>query len=587
MSGKLIRISFLVAFCTFMCFEDIYAQRGKKKKKKGSQKNTQIKEAKSSDNPRVMNLFISANKDKLLGNTDEAVEKFKDILTLDPNNAATAYELAKYYYEKEKLDESLRYAELATGLDPSNKWYQFLHAELLATSRDYEGAAAVYKKLIQKNPDNAEYYFDLAYMQTRSGELKEAIDTYNQLEGKIGVNEDIILQKQRLYIQLNQVDNAAAEVQKLIDESPDQPRYYSLLAELYQANGRSEEAFEVYQKLKEVDPNNPMVQLSMAEEYKRQGDHEKYFSELSKIFDNSSVPIDAKVQILFPYLDLVQQKSDRKEEAFILGQKLVDAHPTEAKACSMYGDLLYTDGQAEAALKQYKRGLELDGSVFTVWQQVMFIHSELSQYQELADDSKEMIDLFPNQPMPYYFNGIANNALENYEKAKKSLKRAILMGSENKALLADLHAQLADVHHSLKEFDKSDSNFDKSLDYDPQNAYTLNNFSYYLSIRGKDLDKAAEMSALSNKLEPSNPSFQDTYAWVLFKQGKYKEAKEWLQKAMDSGGSNSDVILEHMGDTYFKLGDEDRALEYWSKAKEYGGDSDELQQKISSKKLID
>lgn len=570
-----------------MCFEDIYAQRGKKKKKKGSQKNTQIKEAKSSDNPRVMNLFISANKDKLLGNTDEAVEKFKDILTLDPNNAATAYELAKYYYEKEKLDESLRYAELATGLDPSNKWYQFLHAELLATSRDYEGAAAVYKKLIQKNPDNAEYYFDLAYMQTRSGELKEAIDTYNQLEGKIGVNEDIILQKQRLYIQLNQVDNAAAEVQKLIDESPDQPRYYSLLAELYQANGRSEEAFEVYQKLKEVDPNNPMVQLSMAEEYKRQGDHEKYFSELSKIFDNSSVPIDAKVQILFPYLDLVQQKSDRKEEAFILGQKLVDAHPTEAKACSMYGDLLYTDGQAEAALKQYKRGLELDGSVFTVWQQVMFIHSELSQYQELADDSKEMIDLFPNQPMPYYFNGIANNALENYEKAKKSLKRAILMGSENKALLADLHAQLADVHHSLKEFDKSDSNFDKSLDYDPQNAYTLNNFSYYLSIRGKDLDKAAEMSALSNKLEPSNPSFQDTYAWVLFKQGKYKEAKEWLQKAMDSGGSNSDVILEHMGDTYFKLGDEDRALEYWSKAKEYGGDSDELQQKISSKKLID
>ncbi len=584
MSKKLVRISLLVAMCSLLCFQDSVAQNGKKKRKKGKN-TTAVNKAKPSDDARVMNLFIAANKDKLLGDTEDAVEKFKDILTLDPNNAASAYELAKFYYEEEQLEESLRYADLATSLDGENKWYQYLHAELLAMNRDYDGASRVYEALIQSNPDNAEYYFDLAYMQTRAGDLKPAIETYNKLEEKIGVNEDIVLQKQRLYVQLNQVDNAAGEIKKLIAESPGEARYYSLLAELYDANGRSDEAFEVYQQLKEIDPDNPMVQLSMAEVYRKQGDQERYFTEISKIFENSSVPIDAKVQILFPYLDLVQQKSERKEEAFVLGQKLVDAHPKEAKARAMYGDLLYTDGQTKAALEQYKAGLELDGSVYTVWQQVMFIHSEMSNHEGLAKDSKEMIELFPNQPMPYYFNGIANNALENYEQAKKSLKRAILMGSENKALLADLHSQLGDVHYSLKEYEKSDSNFDKALSYDPQNAYTLNNFSYYLSVRGEDLEKAAEMSLLSNKIEPENPSFQDTYGWVLYKQGKYDDAKQWLMKAHDNGGSGSYVILEHLGDVYFKLGQQDKAMEHWQKAKELGGDSDELMEKISSKSL--
>jgi Tfp pilus assembly protein PilF len=92
------------------------------------------------------------------------------------------------------------------------------------------------------------------------------------------------------------------------------------------------------------------------------------------------------------------------------------------------------------------------------------------------------------------------------------------------------------------------------------------------------------MAKKAVSLDPESASFQDTYGWVLFMQGKYKEAGEWILKALNNKEEPSAEVMEHYGDVLYKLGDATQALQYWQKAKQKGKGSDLLEKKIADKK---
>ena len=161
------------------------------------------------------------------------------------------------------------------------------------------------------------------------------------------------------------------------------------------------------------------------------------------------------------------------------------------------------------------------------------------------------------------------------------------MSFDNDKLRAQFLANLGDVYHAMNKFTESDSAYDRSLKFDAENSYVLNNYSYYLSIRKVNLEKAKQMSAYSNKLDPGNTSFLDTYAWILFQLNDFAGAKEWQQKAMNAGGDKSGTILEHYGDILFKLGNKDEALNYWKQAKALGTDSTTIDRKIAEMKYVE
>src|SRR6202012_1177405 len=134
---------------------------------------------------------------------------------------------------------------------------------------------------------------------------------------------------------------------------------------------------------------------------------------------------------------------------------------------------------------------------------------------------------------------------------------------------------------------KSDEAYNKALSFNPDNPYTLNNYAYYLSVRGISLDKAAQMSKHSNELQPNTASFEDTYAWILFKQKKYTDAKSWIEKAILHDKTSSAVQMEHYGDIMFYLGDTNAAVENWKKARSIGEQSPLLDRKINERKYIE
>ena len=536
---------------------------------------------------KVETLFVDAAKAKILEEYEKAISLYQQVLRIDPTNDAARYELAGIYFQSNLIELAIENAREAVRLNPDNKWYKMLLAEVLSYDNQNKEAAEIYGQIVEANPDDIDTYFDYAFMLIKAEELEKALEVYNKLENMVGIDESITLQKQRIYIRMGNINAAAEEIEKLIATDPKEPRYYNMLADLYEANAMKDKAVKTYERLLKIDPNNPYALLALADLSRGKGNRQEYLNNLKKAFQNTELNIDAKISILFPYLELMHQDTSRKEEAFMLAEVLVESHPDEAKAHAMYGDLLYQDGQSQAALEQYEEAIKLDESVFTVWQQLFFIKSELQDYEGLRNTTEKAMELFPNQPLVYFFNGVANNQLENYDRAVTVLNQGVMMTGDNKALKAQFYANLGDAYHNLEKHEQSDSAYAQSLKYDPENAYVLNNYSYYLSLRNGNLEEAEKMAIKANELVPDNSAFQDTYGWILYKAGKYGKAKEWIEKSMNNGGSERPVIVEHYGDVLYKLGREDEAVEQWKKARELGSDSEVLNKKISDGKLYE
>jgi len=531
--------------------------------------------------------FIDACKEKILGNYDKAISGFSSCAKTNPSNSGALYEIAGIYYLQKKEKEALPYIEKAVKLDPNNVWYQMLYANMLIADHRYKEATEIYEKLSKTYPENLEYFFNMADGYLYLGKYTDAIKVYNDIEAKTGVSEELSIQKEKIYVGQKKIDKAIEEIQKLINAFPLEPDYYNNLAYLYLSNKMDDKAFEIYQKINSIDPNNSNVHLSLADYYRIKGDNEKSFNELKLAFSNPNLEIDTKVKILLTYYDFSEKSDSLKTQAYTLLDLLIKANPKEAKAYSIYADYLYRDKKITEAKDQYLKVITLDSSKYVVWEQLLMLESELNDNINLENLSKRAIELFPDQPAAYLYNGAANFLLKKYDKAIASLESGILLLEKEDELKKNFYTYLGDSYYEKKEFKTAFSYYDKALEIDPENAYILNNYSYYLSLQGEDLDKAEKMAKKAVDANPENASYLDTYGWVLYKQAKYSEAESSIKKALENKGSSSSAILEHYGDIMFKLGKVDNALEYWKKAKEAGTGSEFLEKKISDKKLYE
>ena len=122
--------------------------------------------------------------------------------------------------------------------------------------------------------------------------------------------------------------------------------------------------------------------------------------------------------------------------------------------------------------------------------------------------------------------------------------------------------------------------YEKALEYNPDNTLVLNNYAYFLSLDERDLDKALAMSGRVMELEPGNPTYIDTYGWVLYKLGRYEEAKTTLRQAVALDADASGELLIHYGDILYALNDYFMASVYWKKAREAGYDPAEIESRL-------
>lgn len=532
-------------------------------------------------------MFLNANKERMIGNYQLSAGLFLQCIELNPGQPTAYYELANIFDATSQTKDAVGYAQKAVSIDGDNYWFRLLYAHLLQKNNNIDESVKQYQILQQKNPLDIDLLYNLAGTQLYSGKYEDALKTYNKLEKEIGINEEISLQKQKIYIKLNNIDKAAEEIKKLINQFPDEPKYQGYLADMYLANNMTEEAFAIYQEILKKDANDPYSHMALYDYYKNKGEVEKATQEIKMVFSNADFSIDTKMQILLSFYSMSESKPEIKQEAYDLSKLLISTHPNDAKAYTIYADFLYRDKKIDSAKENYLKAIELDSSRFALWSQVVFIESELQDYNGMKVHSKMALELFPTQPLFYFFYAVANIQTKEYQEAIDYLITGKDFVVDNPALLAQFYANLGDSYYKTKDYINSDKNYEKALEIEPKNIYVLNNYSYYLSLRGENLDRAEKLSAKANEVEPNQSNYEDTYAWILYKQGKFIAAKEWLEKAIENGGNNNSVIMEHLGDVHAKLGNIDKALELWKLAKTLGETSEVIDKKIEDKKLYE
>lgn len=529
--------------------------------------------------------FFDGQREKISGNADAAIGNFKKCIELIPEESAPYYELARIYQQLERYELAIAQVEKALEREPKNVWYRGMYAQLSAVVGNYSNAISAYKKLIEEHPHDYNYYFELAGTHIMKEDYDSAIAVFDELESKLGLSDEVTMQKQMLYLEMGKVDRAIEEVKKLVEANPEEVRFLGVLAELYDKNGQPDKAVETYQRLSDIDPDNGMLHLSLSEFYRNAGDDAKAFDELVLAFKSPEIPIDKKINVLLNYYTETENNKELLSQAYTLCEILVEQHPDDAKSFSIYGDYLYRDERLKEARDQFEKAAKIDKSRYVIWNQILILDSQLEDVDRMITTSEKALELFPTMPSFYLFNGVAHLQKKNYEKAIESLEAGVDLVVENFGQLAQFYGSLGDAYHAIGNHESSDEAYEMSLSVQENNAYVLNNYSYYLSERNEELDKALEMAKKANELQPGEATFQDTYAWVLYKLSRYEEAREWLEKALNNGGVNDGTVLEHYGDVLYRLNRKEEALDYWQQAKALGGTSDQIDQKISDKKL--
>jgi tetratricopeptide (TPR) repeat protein len=532
-------------------------------------------------------LYYDAIRARIKGDEKVAEDLLQKVIAIKPDAPGAYYDLARLSLP-EKTDKATEYIKKAIELDKTNIWYQQQYAQILAYKNKFDEAADIYSKLAKEERYNEEYLLKASLFYQRSGMYKEALATLDKLIEKTDYDEEYLYQKQQVYLKMNDVDGAARTVQQMIDRNPQEGKYYALLAEIYDNNKQPEKAAATYKKAEQQFSDDPAVLISIAEYYRKKEDTAKYNEYAKKAMLNKALDAETQLTLLVNYLQGATGDAVKKE-GLAIGEQIASQHTDNAQVLAVYGDLLSLNGEREKAQAQYKKSLAIDQSKYLVWQNFLYNYVGKEDADSLVFYSEKAMRLFPNQAMIHYLNGVAWFNKKEYNKSIKALNRAIDMApEENTQQLADMYTLIGDVYNLLKQHAQSDSSYEKALKLSPDNASVLNNYSYYLSVRGARLDEAERMSKKSLELRPEEATFLDTYGWILYRQGKYDKAKEYIQKAVDTSKENADgTLLEHLGDIYYKLNNTDKAVEYWKLAKEKGTDNAQIDKKIQDRKLYE
>ncbi|MGE4586363.1 MAG: tetratricopeptide repeat protein [Mangrovibacterium sp.] len=532
-------------------------------------------------------LFIEGLKQKRMGKLQEAAALFSRCLNIDPNSAVSMYEMANIHYANKDLTSASLLLEKAVSIDDSNKWYKLLLARIYQERKQFAEAAVLYEKLYLEEPDNDEYLYIKAMTQSRAGNYQEAIDAYNLLEKKLGLNDQISVAKQQVYLLWEKPEKAFEEINRLIVSNPDEPRYYGLLAEFYQTRGDKENALKNYLKILEIDPDNGFVHFSLAGFYQEEGNFNKAFEHIKSAFLNDEVDAETKIQY---YL---MQTSDPENSDWTSKQitELLDIlhakYPENNLMYTVYADYMIRQSKLKEARDYLRKYLEKESGEFPVWQQLLFVSNDLQDFETLYTDSKRALELFPDKVVLYALNAVASLKLEKYSEALAVLEKGESLLKGNLSMKIQFKIYKAEANYKLNREEQAFQAFDEVIRLDPDNFMALNNYAYYLSESGKQLDKAENLSSRVIQANPDNPTYLDTHAWVLFKRKNYNQARMFMETALHNGGDENPVLLEHYGDILYMLGERQKALVYWKMASKLGEGSGVLEQKIRESRYIE
>ena len=533
--------------------------------------------------------FLEAMRMKGKNEYDAAFGLLQHCLDINPTASSALYEISQYYMFLRQVPQGQVALEQAVAFAPDNYWYSQGLVSLYQQQNELDKAAALLEKMVTRFPSKQDPLFSLLDIYSRQEKYNDVISTLNRLEKRLGKNEQLSMEKFRIYLQMKDDKKAFQEIESLVQEYPMDMRYQVILGDVYLQNGKKQEAYDAYQKVLAVEPDNPMALFSMASYYEQTGQKELYQQQLDTLLLNKKVTSDTKISVMRQVIVENEQSSAKDSTQVIaLFDRMMKQDMDDPQIPMLYSQYLLSKNMEQEAVPVLEQVVDLDPTNKAA--RLMLVNAAVKKedYKQIIKVCEPGIEATPDALALYYYLAIAYHQAEQTDSVLSVCSRALehVTADTRKEVISDFYSIMGDIYHTKKQMTEAYAAYDSALVYNPSNIGALNNYAYYLSVERRDLDKAEEMSYKTVKAEPNNSTYLDTYAWILFEKGNYAEARIYIDNAMKNDGEKSDVIVEHCGDIYFMTGDVEGALKYWKKALEMGSESKTLKQKIEKKKYI-
>lgn len=531
--------------------------------------------------------FYEAVRLKEKGAWDEAFDMYSHCLAIHPNSAVVQYELSQFYMYLGQHQRGESALKVAVAAEPENYWYKQTLAAYYQNRGENLKAIDVLEDMSAQFPSRLEPLLTLVDLYNRTKDYTQVINTLNRLERIDGKSEQISMEKFRMYLALDNQEQAFSEIENLVKEYPYDMRYLTILGDVYMENDKDSAAYSIYQDVLQKEPDYVPAMLSLAGYYEKTGMDSLYKEQVDSILLNEKVGVDAKTGLL-NRLIVRSEMGDKDSTRIMTLFDTMLAQEQETADVAMLAARYYLskgmDKQAEPVLFKV---LEIDPETKSAYLQLLQFAIRRNNMDEVIAICTPAVEYLPESLEFYYYLGLAHYQKQQKEEALEVFKKGVrqITPTTDKGMASDFYSIMGDLYHDKKMNTEAYAAYDSALVYKPDNIGVLNNYAYYLSVERKDLDKAEEMSYRTVKAEPSNGTYLDTYAWILFEKGKYAEARIYMDQAMQNGGDQSSVVVEHCGDIYYKLGEVESAVEYWKQAEKLANEAVEETDKRDAKEL--
>ena len=543
------------------------------------------------DSLRFKMYYYEGVRQQVDGNYAAAYDLFRHCLGINPNAAEAYFMLSSYEGVLHGDSVALVYVKKASELSPGNNAYlERLATGYLMTS-DVDEAVKAYEKLAANSPERADVLNILVQLYGQQKDYDRMLDVLQRMEALEGDSEDLTLAKMRAYSLQGKKQEEFEALKAMSDKHPNDLNYRVMTGNWLLQNGKPDEAYAEYLGVLAVDPENLMAKMSMIDYYRTSGQPLRADSLQEALLVNPKTPVENKVSLMRQVVaDSEDTGGDSTEVLNIFGKILSQPQETSdiAEMYAAYMTLKRMPQDTISKALENVLAISPDNSAAR-FQLLQIVWSE-QDYDRVVELSRQGLDYNPDEMVFYYFLGLAYIQKDDDDSALDVFRRGVsqIDDQSSPALVSDFYSIMGDILHDKGYADEAYAAYDSCLQWKDDNLGCLNNYAYYLSVEGKQLEKAAQMSYRTVQAEPDNSTFLDTYAWILFRQKKYADALQYIDMAVDNDTTGSAVIIEHAGDIHAVNGDIEGALKYWNEALEAGSANGKaIRRKIKEKKYVE
>ena len=555
-----------------------FAIRGSASKKEGITQANRVK---------ATYVLMEAQRQHFLEHDDAFYHLIAYAYSLDSTNTSIAFYMGVAKFERtsfehtDELTAALAQMRKHVEAHPEDKYEARLYAHAAFLVNQYQEGLRVLNIQHQLHPQDDNLLSTMADAYEKTNDYKKALAIYDTLQQWQGQSVELSSAKLKAYQALNDTTGAIHEMRALLASAPTNADYNLAMGKMLFMFGYRDSAMVYYDKAQQYEPDNGLTYLTKAEYYLALGDTLNYDRQTYQALVSTDLDVESKLQILVNYTKTLLSAKDTTHRTDHLFDVLIEQHPLEPQIRVLYSEYLMVIDNNEGAAEQIDYALNLDPTNKELWTRLMAYHLYAGNYEKAIEVGDKAIRLNPDNVELYSYLGSSCYSVKQYDKAIEVYDKALaILDSTQVDDRSNLLSGKADVKFAMGDTIAAFALYDQSLDLNPDNPGTLNNYAYFLALSNRDLDKAERMSANTIVEDAANPTYLDTYAWVFYMRKEYTMAQLYIEMAINNEEQPTSELFEHYGYILLANGDKQKALEQWRKAIELKPDNEQLVKQI-------